>query len=87
MTNMESLEQKLSEQERQSRAYDRAIASIEADRTRQTAQGYAVIASLMSGSDSDDGPSAFTKVSSACKLFLIGFAFLVPSLLVWRVLL
>ncbi|MFK7871272.1 MAG: hypothetical protein AB8B58_18790 [Roseobacter sp.] len=87
MTNMESLEQKLSEQERQSRAYDRAIASIEADKTRQTAQGYAVIASLMSGSDGDDGPSAFTKVSSACKLFLIGFAFLVPSLLVWRVLL
>ena len=86
MSNMESLDMQLSEKERQNEVYQTALRRIEAEKRSAAAAGYAVVSAVVNyGQGTSSG--AFGKVSHGAKLFCIGFAFLVPSLLVWRVLL
>lgn len=87
MTNMENLETQLGEKERQQHVYEQALNSINANKTRRSASGYAVMAAAIGYGEGSMGSGKFGKISHAAKLFCIGFAFLVPSLLVWRVLL
>ncbi|WVX50467.1 hypothetical protein ROLI_035650 [Roseobacter fucihabitans] len=87
MSNMENLENQLSEKERQRRVNEQALSSIQAHETRQEARGYAVMASFLGYGESALGNGKFGKVSHAAKLFCIVFAMLVPSLLIWHVLL
>ncbi|MCV3271473.1 hypothetical protein [Roseobacter sinensis] len=87
MSNMENLEHQLSERERQSEVNARALSAIESQSIRQEARGYAVMASFLGYGEGALGTGTFGKISHWAKLFCIGFAFLVPSLLVWRVLL
>lgn len=87
MSSMEDLEPQLNEHERQSKVYREAVAEIEARKRRNSARGYAVMAGLMSLEDAAKGTGKMGKIVHATKLFLILFAFLAPSLLVWQVLL
>jgi hypothetical protein len=87
MSNMENLDRELSEKERQEAAYRAALARIKADRTRRAAGGYAVMAAALGYGEGALGTGKFGKISHVAKLFCIGFAFLVPSLLIWDVLL
>lgn len=87
MSNMENLETQLSEKERQRLVNETAIKSIKADETRKLASGYAVMAGAVGYGEGATSNGTFGKISHGAKLFCIGFAFLVPSLLVWRVLL
>lgn len=87
MSNMENLETQLSEKERQRRVNEMAIGAMEAEQTRKLAGGHAVMAGALGYGEGAMGNGVFGKVSHGAKLFCIGFAFLVPSLLVWRVLL
>ncbi len=87
MTNMENLERQLSEKERQEATYQAAIRGIESKARMREASGHAVISAAMGFGEGALGSGALGKVSHAAKLFCIGFAFLVPSLLVWHVLL
>jgi len=87
MSNMENLETQLSEKERQMDVYEQSLASLKLKQKQREASGYAVMAAATSYGEGALGASRFGKVSHAAKLFCIGFAMLVPSLLVWRVLL
>ncbi|WP_375229864.1 hypothetical protein [Roseobacter sp. S98] len=87
MSNMENLESQLTEKERQARIYDQAVESIQAQQVRRSARGYAVISSAMNYGEGALGDGAFGRISQGAKMFCILFAMLVPSLLVWRVLL
>jgi hypothetical protein len=87
MSNMENLEPQLNEQERQAEVYAAAVKSIEQEKLRKSAQGYAVIGGLMAYGKGANGTGVFGKVSHFAKLFVILFAFLAPSLLIWQVLL
>lgn len=87
MSNMEDLEPHLNERERQSQVYRDAVNEIEAKKRRNSARGYAVMAGLMSLDKGAKGHGAMGKIVHGTKLFLILFAFLAPSLLVWQVLL
>ncbi|WP_299402201.1 hypothetical protein [uncultured Roseobacter sp.] len=87
MSNMESLESQLTEKERQARINAQALSSIEAENTKREAGGYAVMAAALGYGEGALGDGRFGKVSHAAKLFCILFAMLVPSLLVWHVLL
>ena len=87
MTNMESLEKQLTEKERQEAVNKAALRSMAIEETRQKASGYAVMAAVIGYGEGALGKGAFGKISHFAKLFCIGFAFLVPSLLIWRVLL
>ncbi|WP_295313890.1 hypothetical protein [Roseobacter sp.] len=87
MSNMENLETELSEKERQARVNEAALASIAAERNRRSASGHAVISSAMGYGSGALGKGVFGRISHAAKLFCILFAFLVPSLLIWQVLL
>ena len=87
MSNMENLEFQLSQKEHQEKIYQAAIAKIEFEKTRREAGGYAVMAGALGYGEGALGNGTFGRISHAAKLFCIGFAFFVPSLLVWRVLL
>ncbi len=87
MTDMQNLDIKLNEAERQQAVHDRAMASIRARETRREASGYAVMAAADGYGAALHGGGVFGRVSHGAKLFCILFAFLAPSLLVWRVLL
>lgn len=87
MSNMENLETQLSEKERQMDVYEQSLASLKLEQRKREAGGYAVMAAAMGYGEGALGTARFGKISHAAKLFCIGFAMLVPSLLVWRVLL
>lgn len=87
MSDMENLESKLSEQERQARVHTAALASISSERKKREAGGYAVIAGALGYGKGALGSGAFGKISHVAKLFCILFAMLAPSLLIWRVVL
>lgn len=87
MSNMENLETQLSEKEHQQEIYANAMRAIEAKAKCRAESGYAVMAAAAGYGVSAPGNNAFGKISRAAKLFCIGFAFLVPSLFVWHVLL
>ncbi|MEL7097277.1 MAG: hypothetical protein AAGM84_00475 [Pseudomonadota bacterium] len=87
MTNMEDMNTKLTEAERQQQVYDRAMASLSLDSARQERNGHAVMSTFMSYGAASEGTGVFGKVSQAAKLFCIAFAFAVPPLLVWGYLL
>lgn len=87
MSNMENLDTQLSEKERQMAVYEASLASLKAEKTKRAASGYAVMAAAIGYGEGSLGTARFGKISHAAKLFCIGFAMLVPSLLVWRVLL
>ncbi len=87
MSNMESLEGQLSEQERQAEVHARAMASINAKRRKSEAQGYGVMSGALGYGEGALGSGAFGKISHGAKLFCILFAMLTPSLLVWGYLL
>lgn len=87
MSNMESLESQLSEKERQAQMNEQALASIQTEKSKREAGGYAVMAAFLGYGEGALGKGAFGKISHAAKLFCIAFAFLAPSLLIWRVLL
>lgn len=87
MSNMENLENQLNEKERQDQVHQLALEARGAKETKREAGGYAVMAAVIGYGEGAMGDGTFGKVSHAAKLFCIGFAFLVPSLLVWRVLL
>lgn len=87
MSNMENLERQLSEKERQQAVYEQAMRTINTKKRAQEASGYAVMAAAMNYGEGALGDGAFGKISHAAKLFCIGFAFLLPSLLVWHILL
>lgn len=87
MSNMENLDTQLSEKERQQSVYERSVKSIKSEQTKREASGYAVMSAAIGYGEGSLGEGKFGKVSHYAKLFCIGFAFLVPSLLVWQVLL
>ena len=87
MSNMENLDTQLSEKERQQKVYERSVKSLNAEKNKTEASGYAVMSAALGYGEGALGTGTFGKVSHYAKLFCIGFAFLVPSLLVWRVLL
>ena len=87
MSNMENLESQLSEKERQAQINEHALASIRAQDRKREARGYAVMAAFQGYGESALDSGIFGKISHGAKLFCIAFAFLVPSLLVWHVLL
>lgn len=87
MTNMENLDNQLNEQERQRLVHEAALQKLKHSQTRRLANGHAVMAAALNYGEGALGGGVFGKVSHAAKLFCIGFAFLVPSLLVWQVLL
>ncbi len=87
MSNMENLEKHLGEKERQQETYEAAIRAMEYKDARKAASGYAVMAAAIGYGEGALGKGTFGKISHGAKLFCIGFAFLVPSLLVWHVLL
>ncbi len=87
MSNMESLEMQLNEKARQEETFQDALRQIELGKLRQQARGHAVMSSALGYGESALGGGKLAKFSHGAKLFCIGFAFLVPSLLVWRVLL
>lgn len=87
MSNMESLESQLTEKERQARVHAKALASIKSAEVKREASGYAVMASALSYGEGATGDGVFGKISHAAKLFCILFAMLVPSLLIWSLLL
>ena len=87
MSNMENLKTQLSEKERQAVVYEEAMRSIKAEKTRREARGYAVLSSALGYGEGSLGTGKFGKITHGAKLFLIGFGFLAPSLLVWHVLL
>lgn len=87
MVNMENLESKLSEAERQRVVYETAMASISRERETAPAGGHATMAAAMGyGASASDG-FVMSKVSHGAKLFCILFAMLTPSLLIWQVML
>ena len=75
------------EELRQDRVYREAIAKINAGAVKKTAGGYAVMVAAQGYGEAALGKGTFGKTSHAAKLFCIGFAFLLPSLLIWRVVL
>ncbi len=87
MSNMENLETQLTEKERQQKVYESSLKSIGMDKTRREARGYAVMSSALGYGEGALGNGTFGKISHFAKLFCIGFAFLVPSLLIWHVVL
>jgi len=87
MSNMENLETQLSEKERQMTVYEESLASLKAQQRKRKASGYAVMSAAIGYGEGSLGDSTLGKVTHAAKLFCILFAMLVPSLLVWRVLL
>lgn len=87
MSNMQNLETQLDEKERQNQVYHNAVAQIRSDELRKAAGGHGIMAAALGYGESAMGNGTFGKISHAAKLFCIGFAFLVPSLLIWRVLL
>lgn len=87
MSNMENLETQLSEKQRQMKVYEQSLASLNVEHRKRTAGGYAVMAAAIGYGEGSLGNARFGKISHGAKLFCIGFAMLVPSLLVWRVLL
>ncbi|TMM51150.1 hypothetical protein [Sulfitobacter sabulilitoris] len=76
-----------SETDRQEQVNARALASIHAQRVRRSARGYAVMSGALGFGEGVNGSGLMAKISHGAKLFCIGFALLVPSLLVWQVLL
>ncbi|MEM6761124.1 MAG: hypothetical protein AAF601_16755 [Pseudomonadota bacterium] len=84
---MENLDTQLSEKERQQKVYDAGVASLTVQGVKKEAGGYAVMSAAMGYGEGSMGSGTFGKVSHGAKLFCIGFAFLAPSLLIWRVLL
>jgi hypothetical protein len=87
MSNMENMNRQLDEKERQALVHDAALRSIQLEKRRGEAQGYAVLAGAMGYGEGALGSGRFGKLTHAAKLFLIAFAFLTPSLLIWQVLL
>jgi len=67
--------------------YEQAVASMEAEKLGRAARGHAVMATVMGYGEASTGTGTFGRISHVAKLFCIGFAFLVPSLLMWRVVL
>ncbi|QBF30281.1 hypothetical protein [Thalassococcus sp. S3] len=84
---MEDLSPELEAQRTRSAEYDRAVDSLNAAKMRKAARGHAVMSAALGYGESAMGDGMFGKISHAAKLFCIAFAFLAPSLLVWRVLL
>lgn len=87
MSNMESLEVQLNEKERQEKTFNKAVARINAEKRLKEANGYAVMSAVFGYGDGALGDGKLAKISHGAKLFCIGFAFLLPSLLMWRVVL
>ncbi len=87
MSNMESLEVQLNEKERQEKTFQAAVSRIKAEKRLQEANGYAVMSAAFGYGKGALGDGKLAKFSHGAKLFCIGFAFLVPSLLMWRVIL
>lgn len=87
MSNMENLELQLSEKVRQAAVYEKAMKSLNSEKVRKEASGYAVMASALGFGERAHGGGGLGKMTHAAKLFLIAFAFITPSLLVWKILL
>lgn len=65
--------------------YAAAMASIEAEKRRREASGYAWMAAAMGYGEAAEGPSRFGKIARGSKWFVLWFAMLLPSLLVIHV--
>lgn len=63
------------------------MASINREEAAQEKSGYAVMAAAMTYGEGSIGDGLFGEVSHAAKLFMIGFACVLPVVLVWRYLL
>jgi len=87
MTNMEDMNSKLSEAERQQQVYSDAMAALKAERRDTERSGYAVMSAAMGYGEAATGQGAFGKVSHAAQLFCIAFFCAAPCFLVWYVLL
>lgn len=87
MTNMENLETQLSEKERQQAVYEQALKSLKKSQSLRAASGYAVMSAALSYGEGSMGNGAFGKISHYAKLLCILFAFLIPSVLIWHVVL
>ncbi|MEM9575857.1 MAG: hypothetical protein AAF999_02460 [Pseudomonadota bacterium] len=87
MSNMENLEGQLNEKSRQEKRFQAAISRINTEKRLQEANGYAVMSAAFGYGEGALGGGKLAKFSHGAKLFCIGFAFLVPSLLMWRVVL
>lgn len=87
MSNMESLDRQLSEKEQQEATYENAMRLINLkDRSRE-GNGEKIMSAVMGFGEGALGGGKLSKANHVAKLFCIGFTFLLPSLLVWDVLL
>ena len=87
MSNMENLVGQLDEKERQEKTFKAAMTQIKAKEKLRESIGYAVMSAALRFGEGALGDGSLAKISHGAKLFCIGFAFLVPSLLMWRVML
>ncbi|MEM8581657.1 MAG: hypothetical protein AAGF50_10730, partial [Pseudomonadota bacterium] len=62
-----------------------AIASIEAEKRRQEASGYAWMSAIMGYGEAAESESRFGRVARGAKWFVIWFSMALPCLLVWHV--
>ncbi|WP_424971331.1 hypothetical protein [Dinoroseobacter sp. S76] len=62
-----------------------ALASIEAEKRRKEASGYAWMAAAAGYGEAAQGGGKFGKVATASKWFVLWFAMIVPNLLLIRV--
>lgn len=81
MSNMESLNAQLSEKERQQRAYEAAMASIERQDMRRERNGVALMLAVDAVGQGTRGTGIVAKAAKGAEMFCIGFAFLTPCLL------
>lgn len=86
MTNMEDMNKKLTEAERQQMVYDRAMASLKAEDDRRVQQGYAMMATATGYGDGRLDRGVSGAVVHVARLFVIGFLCAVPPFLAWYVL-
>ncbi|MFK7764999.1 MAG: hypothetical protein AB8B62_17180 [Roseobacter sp.] len=87
MSNMENLDRQLSEKERQEAVYENAMRLINLKDRSRDANGEKVMSAVMGFGEGALGDGKLSKVNHFAKLFCIGFTLLLPSLLVWDVLL
>lgn len=81
MSNMEDLDAKLAEKERQQRVYEKAMASLEHQRLSREGEGLTLMFAWDAMGQELKDNNAFNAMGKAAEMFCIGFAFLAPVLL------
>ena len=86
-TDAKDVGENRTELDRQVQVHAAALASIDAEAVKKEARGYSVMLGVFGYGKVVRGDGKLAKISHLAKLFCISFALLVPSLLIWRVVL